>query len=84
MGPGQTYYHQKQLTAGQADSFPVQRGLMVVIQFIMGFIMGIYLIEIVCGHLATKRVLAALKAGGSPGAGREDHNGRNHFGDNSG
>jgi hypothetical protein len=31
----------------------------------MGFIMGIYLMESVTGHLATKKVLAVLKVDGS-------------------
>jgi len=34
---------------------------MVMLQFIMGFIMGIYLMEIVCGHYFTKKILMALK-----------------------
>ena len=38
---------------------------MVILQFIMGFIMGIYLMVIVSGHLATKNVMAALKGDGS-------------------
>ena len=57
---------------------------MVILQFIMGFIMGIYLMEIVSGHLVTKKVLAALKIGGSHPEGREDNNYKNHFDDNSG
>ena len=38
---------------------------MVMLQFIMGFIMGIYLMEIVCGHFFTKKILTALKRHGS-------------------
>ncbi len=34
---------------------------MVILQFIMGFIMGIYLMEIISGHLVTKKILTALK-----------------------
>ena len=34
---------------------------MVIVQFILGFIMGLYLMEILSGHWATKKVLAALK-----------------------
>jgi hypothetical protein len=34
---------------------------MVILQFIMGFIMGIYLMEIVSGLLVTKKIMAALK-----------------------
>jgi hypothetical protein len=56
---------------------------MVILQFIMGFIMGIYLMEIVSGQLATKKVLAALKIGGSHPEGREANNHKNHFDDNS-
>jgi len=57
---------------------------MVILQFILGFIMGIYLIEIVSGHLAAKKVLAALKMGVSHPEGRKDNNCKNHFDDNSG
>jgi hypothetical protein len=39
--------------------------ILVVITFIMGFIMGIYLMESVTGHLATKKVPAAWKGKGS-------------------
>jgi len=38
---------------------------MVILQFIMGFIMGVYLMEIASGHLVTKKVIAALKGEGS-------------------
>ena len=37
---------------------------MVILQFIMGFSMGIYLMEIVSGHLGTRKVMAALKGDG--------------------
>jgi len=57
---------------------------MVILQFITGFIMGIYLMEIVSGHLVTKKVMAALKGEGSHPEGREDNNHKNHFDDNSG
>ena len=57
---------------------------MVILQFITGFIMGIYLMEIVSGHLVTKKVMAALKGEGSHPEGREDDNHKNHFDDNSG
>ena len=33
---------------------------MVIFQFIMGVIMGIYLMEILNGHLFTKKILPAL------------------------
>jgi hypothetical protein len=54
---------------------------MVILQFIMGFIMGIYLMEILSGHWATKKVLAALKRPDSPPEGRKDNNPKNHLGD---
>jgi hypothetical protein len=54
---------------------------MEILQFILGFIMGIYLMEIVSGNLATKKVLAALKIGGSHPEGREDNTGKKHFDD---
>ena len=57
---------------------------MVILQFIMGFIMGIYLMEIVSGHPATKKVMAALKGEGSLQEMRQDNNHKNHFDDNSG
>ena len=34
---------------------------MVILQIIMGFIMGIYLMEIVSGHFVTKKILTTLK-----------------------
>ena len=43
----------------------VPRGLMVIIQFIMGFIMGIYLMEILDGQWATKKVLTFSKTDSS-------------------
>jgi hypothetical protein len=38
---------------------------MVVTQFIMGFIMGVYLMVIGIGHLTSKNVAAASKGDGS-------------------
>lgn len=38
---------------------------MNILQFIMGFIMGIYLMEILSGNWVTKKVMAALKGDGS-------------------
>ena len=38
---------------------------MVIIQFIMGFIMGIYLMEILDGQWATKKVLTFSKTDSS-------------------
>jgi hypothetical protein len=49
---------------------------MVILQFIMGFIMGSYLMKIVSGHLATKKVVAALKGEGSLQVMRQDDNHR--------
>ena len=57
---------------------------MVILKFIMGFIMGIYLMVIGSGHLATKNVMAALKGDGSHQEMRQDNNYKNHFDDNSG
>jgi hypothetical protein len=57
---------------------------MVILQFIMGFIMGIYLMEMVSGHLATKKVMAALKGEGSLQVMGQNDNHKNHFDDNSG
>jgi len=34
---------------------------MVMLQIIMGFIMGIYLMEIISGHLVTKKILIRIK-----------------------
>jgi hypothetical protein len=53
---------------------------MVILQFIMGFIMGIYLMEILNGYWATKKVLAALKRHDSHPEGRRDNNHKNHLG----
>jgi hypothetical protein len=57
---------------------------MVILQFIMGFIMGIYLMEILSGQWATKKVLAALKIGGSYHEGQQDNNQKNPFEDHLG
>jgi len=56
---------------------------MDILQFIMGFIMAIYLMEILSGHLAAKAVLTAFKIGGFHSEGREGKF-KNHFDDNSG
>ena len=53
---------------------------MVVLQFILGFIMGIYLMEIFNGHWATKKVLAALKKDDSYPVGRKGGHYKNHSG----
>jgi len=57
---------------------------MVILQFIMGFIMGIYLMEIVSGHFVTKKVMAALKGDGSDPEGWKDNNHKNALEDNLG
>jgi hypothetical protein len=46
----------------------------------MGFIMGIYLMEILNGHWATKKVLAALKKDDSYPVGRKGGHYKNHSG----
>ena len=57
---------------------------MVILQIIMGFIMGIYLMEIVSGHLATQNVMATLKGDRFHQEMRQDNNNKNHFYDNYG
>lgn len=54
---------------------------MVILQFILGFIMGIYLVEILNGYWATKRVLAALKRHDSHPEGLKGDNRKNHLRD---
>jgi hypothetical protein len=44
---------------------------MIIFLIIMGFIIGIYLMEIVYGHLVTKRIMAALKKMNLPDRGEE-------------
>jgi len=57
---------------------------MVIILSILGLIVGVYLVVLVRGHLATKKVLTSLEKIGSHPKGREDDNHKNHFDDNSG
>jgi hypothetical protein len=45
---------------------------MVIILSILGLILGIYVVVLVRGHLATKKVLTSLTKTGSPPEGRED------------
>ena len=52
---------------------------MVILQFIMGFIMGVYLMVIGSGHLTTKNVMAALKGDGSHQEMRQDNNNNKPF-----
>ncbi len=39
---------------------------MVILQIIVGFMMGVYLMEIVNGHLVTKKILTTLKKNEQP------------------
>ena len=57
---------------------------MVIILSILGLIVGVYLVVLVRGHLATKKVLTSLEKIGSQPEGREDGNPKDHFDDNSG
>ena len=57
---------------------------MVILQFIMGFIMGVYLMEILSGHWVAKKVMAALKGDGSYQEGRKDNNHKNPLEDHLG
>jgi hypothetical protein len=57
---------------------------MVILQFIMGFIMGIYLMEILSGHLVTKKVMATLKRDSSHQEEGKDNNQKNPLEDHLG
>lgn len=57
---------------------------MVIMLSILGLIVGLYLVVLVRGHLATKKVLTSLEKTGSQPEGREDDNHKDHFDDNSG
>ena len=46
---------------------------MVILQFIMGFFMGVYLMIIGTGHLTTKNVMSELKGNGSHQEMRHDN-----------
>jgi hypothetical protein len=56
---------------------------MAITKFIMGSLMGIYLMAIGSGHLTTKNVMAAWKGDGSGQQMQQDHNYKNHFDDRS-
>ena len=57
---------------------------MDIILAIIGLIVGVYLVVLVRGHLATKNVLNSLeKIGSHPEGGEDDHH-KNHLDDNSG
>jgi hypothetical protein len=57
---------------------------MVILKFIMGSIMGIYLMVIGSGHLTTKNVIAVLKGEGYHQEMQQNNDYKNHFDDNSG
>jgi len=57
---------------------------MVIILSILGLLVGLYVIVLVRGHLATKKVLTSLEKIGSQPEGREDDDHKNHLDDNSG
>ena len=57
---------------------------MVILKFIMGSIMGMYLMVIGSGHMTTKNVMAELKGDGSYQEMRQDNNYKNYFNYNSG
>lgn len=56
---------------------------MVIILAIIGFIVAIYLVVLIRGHLATKEVMTKLKIDASPPPGREGNDHQNPFEDNS-
>jgi hypothetical protein len=57
---------------------------MVIMLSILGLIVGVYLVVLVRGHLATKKVLSALEKNGNHPKGREDDHHRRHFDDDPG
>jgi hypothetical protein len=57
---------------------------MVIILSILGLIVGVYVVVLVRGHLATKKVLTSLQNIGNHPEGGEDDNHKNLFDDNSG
>jgi hypothetical protein len=50
---------------------------MLIILSIIGFILAIYLVVLVRGHLTMKKVMAGSKGDGPYPEGQEDHNQRN-------
>jgi hypothetical protein len=56
---------------------------MVIMLAILGLIVGVYVVVLVRGHLATKKVLSALEKTGNHPEGRENDNHKNHFDGNS-
>lgn len=57
---------------------------MVIILSILGLIVGLYVVVLVRGHLATKKVLTSLTKIGSQPEGREDGHHKRQDDDNSG
>jgi hypothetical protein len=57
---------------------------MVIILSILCLIVGVYVVVLVRGHLATKKVLTSLEKIGSQPEAREDDDHKDHFDDNSG
>jgi len=57
---------------------------MVIILSILGLLVGLYIIVLVRGHLATKKALTSLEIIGSQPEAREDDDHKNHLDDNSG
>ena len=57
---------------------------MVIMLAILGLIVGVYVVVLVRGHLATKKVLTSLEKIGSQPEWREDGHHKNHSDDNSG
>jgi hypothetical protein len=57
---------------------------MIIILSILGLIVGLYVVVLVRGHLATKKVLTSLTKIGSQPEGREDNHHKRQDDDNSG
>jgi hypothetical protein len=57
---------------------------MVILLSILGLILGLYVVVLVRGHLATKKVLTSLTKTGSPPEGRKDGHHQSQDDDNSG
>jgi hypothetical protein len=56
---------------------------MAIILAVIGFIVAIYLVVLIRGHLATKEVMTKLKRDESHPEAREGNDHKNHFEDNS-
>jgi hypothetical protein len=57
---------------------------MLIILSIIGFIVGLYVVVLVRGHLATKKVLTSLERIGPQPDARDDGNHKHHVDDDSG